>query len=180
MVFNRSKLPYHYIALGLLLFTLLVNWLVTRSHVGYYLRAIKDEPDAARSLGVSLTRYKLYAIALSSGLAAMGGTLYAQKELLIDPGSTLSTGLSIKMSLVAIMGGVGTLTGPVIGAVLLTAIEEASRMGFGGTGRGTDMVVYGLLIVLIAVYQPSGILGWIKQRFPAPAKVLPTAEGNGS
>ena len=127
MVFNRSKLPYHYIALGLLLFTLLVNWLVTRSHVGYYLRAIKDEPDAARSLGVSLTRYKLYAIALSSGLAAMGGTLYAQKELLIDPGSTLSTGLSIKMSLVAILGGVGTLTGPVVGAVVLTAIEEASR-----------------------------------------------------
>jgi branched-chain amino acid transport system permease protein len=169
MVFNRSKLPYHYIALGLLLFTLLVNWLVTRSHVGYYLRAIKDEPDAARSLGVSLTRYKLYAIALSSGLAAMGGTLYAQKELLIDPGSTLSTGLSIKMSLVAIMGGVGTLAGPVIGAVLLTAIEEASRMGFGGTGRGTDMVVYGLLIVVIAVYQPSGVLGWIKQRFPASA-----------
>jgi branched-chain amino acid transport system permease protein len=176
MVFNRSKLPYHYIALGLLLFTLLVNWLVTRSHVGYYLRAIKDEPDAARSLGVSLTRYKLYAIALSSGLAAMGGTLYAQKELLIDPGSTLSTGLSIKMSLVAIMGGVGTLTGPVIGAVLLTAIEEASRMEFGGTGRGTDMVVYGLLIVLIAVYQPSGILGWIHQRFP-PAAPAPPAVG---
>jgi branched-chain amino acid transport system permease protein len=179
MVFNRSKLPYHYIALGLLLFTLLVNWLVTRSHVGYYLRAIKDEPDAARSLGVSLTRYKLYAIALSSGLAAMGGTLYAQKELLIDPGSTLSTGLSIKMSLVAIMGGVGTLAGPVIGAVLLTAIEEASRMGFGGTGRGTDMVVYGLLIVLIAVYQPAGILGWLKQRFPAQAPVAAPVEGEG-
>jgi branched-chain amino acid transport system permease protein len=178
MVFNRSKLPYHYIALGLLLFTLLVNWLVTRSHVGYYLRAIKDEPDAARSLGVSLTRYKLYAIALSSGLAAMGGTLYAQKELLIDPGSTLSTSLSIKMSLVAIMGGVGTLTGPVIGAVLLTIIEEASRMGFGGTGRGTDMVVYGLLIVLIAIYQPSGILGWVKQRFP-PADAAPAAPAEG-
>jgi branched-chain amino acid transport system permease protein len=179
MVFNRSKLPYHYIALGLLLFTLAVNWLVTRSHVGYYLRAIKDEPDAARSLGVSLTRYKLYAIALSSGLAAMGGTLYAQKELLIDPGSTLSTGLSIKMSLVAIMGGVGTLAGPVIGAVLLTAIEEASRMGFGGTGRGTDMVVYGLLIVLVAVYQPAGILGWLKQRFPAQAPVATPVEGKG-
>jgi branched-chain amino acid transport system permease protein len=183
MVFNRSKLPYHYIALGLLLFTLGVNWLVTRSHVGYYLRAIKDEPDAARSLGVSLTRYKLYAIALSSGLAAMGGTLYAQKELLIDPGSTLSTSLSIKMSLVAIMGGVGTLAGPVVGAVLLTTIEEASRTAFGGTGRGTDMVVYGLLIVLIAIYQPAGVLGWIKQRFPpraaTPAPATP-APGPGA
>jgi branched-chain amino acid transport system permease protein len=169
LVWGRNKLPYHYIALGLLLLTLLVNWLVDRSHVGYYLRAIKDEPDAARSLGVSLTRYKLVAIALSSALTAMGGTLYAQKELFIDPGSTLSTALSIKISLVAILGGVGTLVGPVIGAVVLTGIEETSRIAFGGTGRGTDLVVYGLLIVAIAVYQPAGIMGWVKARWPARA-----------
>ena len=166
-VFNRSKLPYHYIALGLLAFTLLVNWLVARSRTGYYLRSIKDEPDAARSLGVSLTRYKLYAIALSSFLTAAGGTLYAQKELFIDPGSTLSTSLSIKMALVAILGGVGTLLGPVIGAAVLTGIEETSRIAFGGTGRGTDLVVYGLIIVVIAVYQPSGIVGWISQKWAA-------------
>jgi branched-chain amino acid transport system permease protein len=168
-VFNRSKLPYHYIALGLLLLTLTVNWLVARSRTGYYLRAIKDEPDAARSLGISLTRYKLQAIALSSGLAAMGGTLYAQKELFVDPGSTLSTSLSIKIALVAILGGVGTLFGPVLGAAVLTAIEETSRILFGGTGRGTDLVVYGLLIVLIAVYQPAGIMGWIAGRLPSPS-----------
>lgn len=159
LVFNKSKLPYHYIALGLLVVALFVGWLVNRSHVGYYLRAIKDEPDAARSVGVSLRRYKLYAIAISSFLTAMGGTLYAQKELFIDPGSTLSTSLSIKIALAAILGGVGTLAGPVVGAVLLTGIEEASRIVFGGTGQGTDLVVYGLLIVIIAVYQPSGVLG---------------------
>ncbi len=178
-VWGRSKLPYHYIALGLLLLTLSVNWLVTRSHVGYYLRAIKDEPDAARSLGVSLGRYKQIAMMLSSALAAMGGTLYAQKELFIDPGSTLSTSLSIKMALVAILGGVGTLTGPIVGAVVLTAIEEASRIGFGGTGRGTDLIVYGLLIVVIAVYQPSGIMGWVARRWPAPgpAPAGPPAAG---
>jgi branched-chain amino acid transport system permease protein len=111
-VFNRSKLPYYYIALGLLLLTVLVNVLVNRSHVGYYLRAIKDEPDAARSLGVSLGRYKMIAMVLSAGLTAMGGTLYAQKELFVDPGSTLSTSLSIKIALVAILGGAGTLWGP--------------------------------------------------------------------
>lgn len=160
-VFNTSKLPYHYVALGLLALTLLANWLVARSRTGYYLRAIKDEPDAARSLGVSLTRYKLYAIALSSFLAAAGGTLYAQKELFIDPGSTLSTSLSIKIALVAILGGVGTLFGPVLGAAVLTGVEEATRILFGGSGRGTDVVVYGLLIVLIAVYQPAGLMGWL-------------------
>ena len=177
-VFNRSKLPYHYIALGLLLLTLTVNWLVARSRTGYYLRAIKDEPDAARSLGISLTRYKLQAIALSSGLAAMGGTLYAQKELFVDPGSTLSTSLSIKIALVAILGGVGTLFGPVLGAAALTAIEETSRILFGGTGRGTDLVVYGLLIVLIAVYQPAGIMGWIAGRLPSSSpRAEPGEEG---
>ena len=159
MVFNTSKLPYYYLALGLLALSLLVNRAVARSYLGYYFRAIKDEPDAARSLGVSLTRYKLAAIALSSALTAAGGTLYAQKELYIDPGSVLSTSLSIKVSLVAILGGVGTLSGPVIGAVVLTAIEEASRRWFGGSGRGTDVVIYGLLIVGIAVFRPEGIVG---------------------
>ncbi len=160
-VFNRSKLPYYYIALALLAVTLLANWLVARSRAGYYLRAIKDEPDAARSLGVSLRRYKLYAIALSSFFTAAGGTFYAQKELFIDPGSTLSTMLSIKIALAAILGGVGTLYGPVLGAAVLTAIEEATRILLGGSGRGTDVVVYGALVVLIAVFKPAGLAGWI-------------------
>lgn len=163
-VFNTSKLPYYYIALGLLALTLLVSYAVSRSYLGYYFRAIKDEPDGARSLGVSLTRYKLVAIALSSALTAMGGTLYAQKELYIDPGSVLATSLSIQIALAAILGGVGTLFGPVLGAVALTAIEEGSRRMFGGTGRGTDVVVYGLLIIGIAVFKPEGIAGLIFRR----------------
>jgi branched-chain amino acid transport system permease protein len=168
-VFNTSQLPYYYIALGLLALTLLVNWAVVRSYLGYYFRAIKDEPDAARSLGVSLTRYKLVAIALSSFFTAVGGTLYAQKELYIDPGSVLSTSLSIKISLVVILGGVGTIFGPVVGAVLLTAIEEASRSLFGGTGRGTDLIIYGSLILVFAVFKPEGILGLVgERRRPSP------------
>ena len=176
-VFNTSKLPYYYIALGLLAVTLLVNWAVVRSHLGYYFRAIKDEPDAARSLGVSLTRYKLIAIALSSFLTAAGGTFYAQKELYIDPGSVLPTSLSIKISLVAILGGVGTLAGPIVGAVLLTVIEEGSRNFFGGTGRGTDLILYGLLLVGFAVFTPEGIIGLVadKRRGPPAPRERPAA-----
>lgn len=182
-IFNTSKLPYYYIALGLLAVTLLVNWAVVRSFLGYYFRAIKDEPDAARSLGVSLTRYKLIAIALSSFLTAAGGTLYAQKELYIDPGSVLPTSLSIKISLVAILGGVGTLMGPVVGAILLTAIEEGSRTLFGGTGRGTDLIIYGLLIVGFAVFKPEGILGLVAGRrggppAPKPGPAAPPPTGS--
>jgi branched-chain amino acid transport system permease protein len=69
---------------------------------------------------------------------------------------------------VAILGGAGTLWGPVLGAVVLTAIEEATRIAFGGTGRGTDLVVYGALLVVIAVFQPSGIMGLFTRRAPRP------------
>ncbi|HEV7928809.1 MAG TPA: branched-chain amino acid ABC transporter permease, partial [Nitrosospira sp.] len=94
MIFS-SKVPYYYIALGLLLLTLLVNYLIEKSYLGCYFRAIKDEPDAARSLGVSLSKYKQVAFAVSSFFTALGGSLYAQKELYIDPASVLGTGLSI-------------------------------------------------------------------------------------
>ncbi len=164
MVFTRSKTPYFYIALGLLLFSLTASWLLQRSYIGYYFRAIKEDPDAARSLGVSLSRYKLVAIAVSAFLTAMGGTLYAQKELFIDPGSVLEGSLSIKIALIAILGGVGTLFGPVMGAVVLIAIEEFTRQLFGSTGMGTDMIIYGTIIVVIAMFSPGGIAALIGEQ----------------
>ena len=163
MVF-AEKQPYYLLALGLLLLTLAATWAVERSHVGYYLRAIKDEPDAARSIGIPIARYKQIALALSAFFTALGGSLYAQKELYIDPGSVLTTALSIKMALVSILGGVGTLFGPVVGAVVLTTIEELTRAAFGGSGRGTDTMIYAGLIVVIAVYYPSGLVGWWHER----------------
>jgi branched-chain amino acid transport system permease protein len=163
MVF-ADKQPYYLLALGLLLLTLAATWAVERSHVGYYLRAIKDEPDAARSIGIHIARYKQVALALSAFFTALGGSLYAQKELYIDPGSVLTTALSIKMALVSILGGVGTLFGPVVGAVVLTTIEELTRAAFGGSGRGTDTMIYAGLIVVIAVYYPSGLVGWWRER----------------
>jgi branched-chain amino acid transport system permease protein len=167
MVF-ADKRPYYWLALGLLVLTLAATALVERSHVGYYLRALKDEPDAARSVGIHITRYKQIALALSAFFTALGGSLYAQKELYIDPASVLSTALSIKMSLVAILGGIGTLFGPAIGAVVLTTIEELTRTIFGGSGRGTDVIIYATLIIAIAVFYPSGIVGgwraWTQRR----------------
>jgi branched-chain amino acid transport system permease protein len=160
-----SKVPYYYIALGLLLTTLLVNFLIEKSYLGCYFRAIKDEPDAARSLGVNLSRYKQVAFAVSSFFTALGGSLYAQKELYIDPASVLGTGLSIKMALVSILGGVGTLFGPLVGAVVLTVIDEGTRVMFGGSGRGTDLIIYSALIIIIAVFYPTGVVGWFKSFF---------------
>ena len=158
MVFP-DKRPYYWIALGLLVLTLAATAIVERCHVGYYLRALKDEPDAARSIGIDITRYKQIALSLSAFFTALGGSFYAQKELYIDPGSVLSTALSIKMALVSILGGIGTLFGPVVGAVVLTTIEELTRAGFGGSGRGTDTIIYAALIITIAVFYPGGLIG---------------------
>lgn len=163
MIFS-DKASYYYLALGLLVLSLLVNFAIERSFLGYYFRAIKDEPDAARSLGVGLTLFKQVALVASSFLTAMGGGLYAFKELYIDPPSVLSTGLSIKMALAAILGGVGTLFGPVVGAVILTAIEEGSRALLGGSGRGTDLILYALIIIVVAIYYPRGVIGWFLDR----------------
>ena len=158
-----TKLPYYWLAMGLLLLTVAANWWIERSYLGYYFRAIKDEPDAARSIGIHLARYKQIALSISAFFTALGGSLYAQKELYIDPNSVLSTALSIKMALVAILGGVGTLLGPVVGAVVLTGIEEFTRIIFGGTGRGTDVIIYASLIIVIAVFYPTGIVGWLNK-----------------
>lgn len=155
-----TKLPYYWLALALLVVTLAVNAWVERSWLGYYFRAIKDEPDAARSIGIDIARYKQVALSLSAFFTAIGGTLYAQKELYIDPASVLATGLSIKMALVSILGGVGTLFGPVIGSIVLTSIEEFTRIMFGGTGKGTDVIIYASLIIGVAVFYPTGIVGW--------------------
>lgn len=163
MVFS-SKLPYYWLALGLLVATLAVTWCVEKSYIGYYVRAIKDEPDAARSVGIPISQYKQIALALSAFFTALGGSLYAQKELYIDPGSVLSTALSIKMALVSILGGVGTLFGPVVGAVVLTTIEEATRVAFGGSGMGIDTIIYAALIIAVAVFYPRGLVGWWQER----------------
>jgi branched-chain amino acid transport system permease protein len=157
-----GKAPYYWLALGLLALTLAVTAAIERSHIGFYLRAIKDEPDAARSVGIDIGHYKQIALALSAFFTAMGGSLYAQKELYIDPGSVLSTSLSIKMALVSILGGIGTLFGPVLGAVVLTTIEELTRAGFGGGGRGVDTMIYAALIIAIAVFYPHGVIGWYR------------------
>ena len=174
-----TKEPYYYLALALLLLTLGANYAIEKSFLGYYFRAIKDEPDAARSLGVNLSRYKQLAFAISSFFTALGGSLYAQKELYIDPGSVLHTGLSIKMALVSILGGVGTLFGPLLGAGVLTLIEEGTRVIFGGSGRGTDLIIYAALIVVIAVYYPAGVIGWIRS-FTARRAALRSAKQKGN
>jgi branched-chain amino acid transport system permease protein len=167
--FHAGKLPYYYIAYGLLAAVMAVTFRLERSKVGYYLRAIKEDQEAAQSVGVNAARYKLIAIAISAFFTALGGTFYAQYILYIDPESVLPLSLSIQICLVAVLGGTGTLWGPVLGAFILVPLSEITRVYLGGTGRAIDLVIYGFLIMLVAVFQPAGLMGLFRRRTLAQA-----------
>jgi branched-chain amino acid transport system permease protein len=162
--FHTTKAPYYYLAFGIFVLTILATYGVDRSKLGYYFKAIKGDLEGARSLGINVTKYKFYALALSAFFTSLCGSFYAQYVLFIDPDSVFPLMLSVIVCLVATLGGVGTVWGPVIGSVILIPISEFTRIYFGGGGKGTDLIIYGFLIVFISVYQPFGVIG-LARRF---------------
>lgn len=153
-----SALPYYYLFLAVLALTLLITWWMERSRMGFYLRAIKDSERAARSLGAPTSRTKLYAFMLSAALTSVAGALYAMMFGFVDPDSGLGILISVKILIMAALGGAGFLFGPLVGAAILVPLEEISNSLLGGSGAGLTFVVYGAIIVLIARFQPGGIL----------------------
>jgi branched-chain amino acid transport system permease protein len=110
-------------------------------------------------LGISFVRYRLWAITISAFLSAAAGTFYAQYVLYLDPESVLILSISVQVVLVAMLGGAGSLFGPVIGAAILIPLAEITRIKLGEKGTGVDLMLYGALITLISVYQPKGVWG---------------------
>jgi branched-chain amino acid transport system permease protein len=153
-----SALPYYYLFLAVLTVVLAATWLMEKSRIGYYLRAIRDSEHAARSLGVAAPRYKLVAFMLSAAFTAVAGVLYAVMIGFVDPESGLGILISVKMLIMAALGGAGLLFGPLVGAAILVPLEEISNNLLGGQGAGLTFVVYGAIIVAIARFRPGGIL----------------------
>ena len=160
-MFHTSKAPYYYIILAFLLLALLVCSWVSTSRMGFYFRAIKESHDVAKVLGINFVQYRLAAIMLSAFLTAMAGTFYAQYILYLDPESVLILPISVQVVLVAMLGGAGSVIGPVIGAAILLPISEVTRVWLGYKGTGIDMMIYGALIMLISAYQPKGVWGFL-------------------
>jgi branched-chain amino acid transport system permease protein len=158
-MFHSSKLPYYYIMLVFLIISLVVCYIVATSKMGYYFRAIKESHDVAKVLGINVVWYRLIAIMISAFLTAMVGTFYAQYVLYLDPESVLILPISVQIVLISMLGGAGSIMGPVIGAAILIPVSEVTRVMLGHKGTGIDMIIYGTLITLISVYQPKGVWG---------------------
>ncbi len=156
-----SLAPYYYLMLALATGALVyLNWL-RKSKLGYQLQAIKESEDLAASLGVSIRWSKVKAYTIASVFATTGGWFYTVYRQFIDPNSVMSLDLSVKIALMAMLGGAGSLWGPVIGAIVLVPLDRYLGAVIGGsrTWRGMDFIVYGFIIMLVSVLEPRGIAG---------------------
>ncbi len=149
---------FYYIILAMLFMAVGISYFITRSKLGSYLSAIREDQDVASSVGVNTAKYKMYAGIVSAFLTAFGGTFLAQLQLYVDPFQFFGAGLSIEIALGAIIGGMGTLMGPVIGMILLRSMSEVARIYLGGTYAGAHLVLYGVLLILVMMYLPHGIV----------------------
>jgi branched-chain amino acid transport system permease protein len=158
----ESKTPYYYGALLLFVFVFgIVRW-IERNRMGYYLRAVREGQDTAESLGVNSTAVKLTAMGISAFLTAICGAFFVQYNYRVDPPMVMSLDMSMKFVLITILGGSGSLFGPLLGAAILIPLQEYTRAAWGGIGGGADLILFGLLIIIVVIKQPLGIMGIIR------------------
>lgn len=171
-----DKRVWVYLVLALAVLLYLVQIYLERSRRGYQLSAVREDEDAALSLGVPARRLKVAAIAVSAALTAICGALWAQYVGFVDPFYVFSVDLSVRFALAAIIGGLGTALGPFLGSMLITTLETYLRAKFGGVGAsfvGIYLIIYGCVLIAVVRFAPQGLVGgiaaWWQRRRPVPA-----------
>jgi len=162
-----DKRVWIWIVLALALAVYLVQVYLERSRRGFQLAAVREDEDAALSLGVAARRLKVVAIAVSAAFTAVCGAFWAQYVGFVDPVYVFSIDLSVRFSLAAVIGGLGTALGPFLGAVLVTTVETWLRAEFGGLGShlvGLYLILYGSALILMVRYAPQGLMGLFHKR----------------
>jgi branched-chain amino acid transport system permease protein len=165
---STEKHLYYYTILVMLGAVLVAVWALERSKTGVYWLAIREDEHAAEASGIDTGRYKLRAMMISSAFVAVGGTFYAQYVTYIDPETVLGVLPSVEMLLPAIVGGMGTLFGPLLGAIILVPLSEGTKAWF-TSSRGIHMLVYGIVLMLFLRFMSQGLLG-VFDRFRKPAR----------
>lgn len=151
--------PHAYIALAALVIVTIIFEVIRRSAMGYRLRAIKENVSAAEVIGIDTTRVKLQAAIISGMLMAMLGTLYAQVAVFFDPDTVFSAAsISIRVALIAILGGIGTAVGPIIGALFIIPLEELMNDWFSASVAGLSQLILGLILIVVILWRPRGFV----------------------
>lgn len=179
-----TKVPFYYIGLFLAIFTILVTFWIERSKLGYFFQAIREDQDAAHSLGINIAIYKNIGLIISAILTSLTGAFYGIYVGFVDPPTVLGLDVSVQIMLICIIGGMGTLWGPVLGALILVPLSEALR-----SNMVTDLLVkmhavdpaskvglflkenlshahvllYGVLVVVVILFMPDGLMGFVKK-----------------
>jgi branched-chain amino acid transport system permease protein len=154
----QSRAPFYWIVLALVAVSLLAVRSIEQSRFGAYLVAVRENEDAARALGVDVTRVKLAAMTVSAAITATGGGFYAQYFLFVDSGIAYGPWISIEALLVPIIGGVGTVFGPLLGALVVKSLGELTKLLI-EQAPGLDLVIYGAILIPVVAFAPRGIAG---------------------
>ena len=152
-----SKTPFYFVALVMLAGVVSLSYLLNRTRIGYYWRAMRSDPDAAESLGINVGRYRFMTFLLSCALTAIGGTFYAQYFYFVDPKRVLDIGLSVEIVLVGVVGGWQSVFGPMIGAFIIVPISQIMRAELGHVLPGLHLIIYGIILMAIILFLPKGL-----------------------
>jgi len=155
----ESRAAYYYLALALLALGLIITYCIERSWMGFYLVAVGEDEDAAEAVGVDTTKIKRNIYLISAFLTALAGTFYVEYIYFIDPNTAFSFNVSVEAALVSIVGGIGTLWGPLVGTVLLEGTSALLQSWFGSGHGGVQLTVYSLILIAVILWRPNGLIG---------------------
>jgi branched-chain amino acid transport system permease protein len=173
-----NKIVWFYVVMGFWLLGLFIWHKVDRSMSRLALEAIAEDEEAASSIGINISRTKMAITLLSALMTCIGGILYAQYQLYVNPQTVASLTVSLQIVFGAIAGGMFVMLGPTVGALLLLFLSESLRIVLGSQSQGVDQLIYGALLILFIIYMPKGILGTLLARFdqkPVRVHTSPTS-----
>lgn len=171
LLFPRAtQQSFYYAAVALTVLGIAITYWMAGSKFGYYLMAIREDEDTAQSVGINTANQKLYALMLSAAVTALGGALYGSLFLYIVPDQVLSLEISTELAIVAMLGGAGTLAGPIVGSLILESSSEIFKDFF----KEANLLIYGVLIIVVVLFLPEGIVGTLMHKFVKETAAPPT------